>query len=52
MYKALAILFGTDRSFAETELIPNAGKWDKEHIFPAAQVRLVAGGSLTSKGRL
>eukprot|EP00286_Rhodomonas_abbreviata_P010072 CAMPEP_0181323300 /NCGR_PEP_ID=MMETSP1101-20121128/19706_1 /TAXON_ID=46948 /ORGANISM="Rhodomonas abbreviata, Strain Caron Lab Isolate" /LENGTH=372 /DNA_ID=CAMNT_0023431307 /DNA_START=220 /DNA_END=1338 /DNA_ORIENTATION=- len=27
------------RSFADTELAPNAGKWDQEHTFPAEAVK-------------
>ncbi len=27
------------RSFADTELKPNAGAWDKEHKFPADAVK-------------
>ena len=23
------------RKFADEELVPNAGRWDKEHVFPA-----------------
>lgn len=27
------------RSFADNELAPNAGEWDKNHTFPKDQVR-------------
>lgn len=27
------------RSFADNELSPNAGEWDKNHTFPKDQVR-------------
>lgn len=29
------------RAFANAELVPNAGKWDKEHTYPAEQVKAV-----------
>lgn len=28
-----------DRSFANTELVPKAAKWDQEHSFPKAAVQ-------------
>ncbi|EWM24154.1 short-chain specific acyl- mitochondrial [Nannochloropsis gaditana] len=29
------------RSFADTELVPNAAQWDREHVFPADQVKAI-----------
>ncbi|KAM3568366.1 hypothetical protein VYU27_009510, partial [Nannochloropsis oceanica] len=29
------------RSFADTELVPNAAKWDQEHTFPADQIKAI-----------
>lgn len=28
------------RNFADNELAPNAGEWDKNHAFPKEQVRI------------
>ena len=29
------------RSYANTELVPNAGKWDQQHVFPKDQVKAI-----------
>jgi butyryl-CoA dehydrogenase len=33
------MLKNTCKEFADKELIPNAGKWDKQHLFPQEQVK-------------
>jgi butyryl-CoA dehydrogenase len=43
-----AMLRETVRQFADTELIPNASKWDKEHLFPADAIRQMGDMGLLS----
>lgn len=41
------------RSFADKELAPNAGEWDKNHTFPKDQVRQgCAGGCMRPRSLL